>query len=141
MDITNAVAVVTGGASGLGLATAGILVSAGAHVVLLDLPTSNGPASATALGERARFAPVDVTDEHSVRTALDVAAGLGPMRVAVNCAGVGDGMRVLGTRGTHPLDLFARTISVNVVGTFNVIRLRQSGWCPRNWWVKNAESS
>jgi NAD(P)-dependent dehydrogenase (short-subunit alcohol dehydrogenase family) len=123
MDITNGVALVTGGASGLGLATAEALLAAGARVVLVDLPSSAGQAVAAELGANARFAPADVTDEGAVAAALDVAGELGPLRVAVNCAGTGDAIRVLSKKGVYPLDKFSRIISINLIGTFNVIRL------------------
>jgi NAD(P)-dependent dehydrogenase (short-subunit alcohol dehydrogenase family) len=123
MEISGAAAVVTGGASGLGLATAERLLAAGAHVVLVDLPSSPGAEVAARLGERARFAAADVTDEESVAAALDTAAALGPLRVAVTCAGTAPAARVLGRAGPHPLDLFVRSVHVNLVGTFNVLRL------------------
>jgi len=118
-----AVAVVTGGASGLGLATARRLTKAGAGVVLLDLPTSAGEQVAAELGERVRFVPADVTDPASVAAALDLAEELGALRVVVNCAGIGPPARVLGRGGVHSLEAFAKVVSVNLIGTFNVLRL------------------
>lgn len=124
MDVSGAAAVVTGGASGLGRATAERLAADGASVVLLDLPTSDGAAVATALGDRARFVPADVTDEDSVSAALDVAAELGPLRVAVSCAGIGPPERVVGRDGApHAMASFERVVAINLVGTFNVLRL------------------
>ncbi|MFN8089253.1 MAG: 3-hydroxyacyl-CoA dehydrogenase [Mycobacterium sp.] len=123
MEINNAVAVVTGGASGLGLATTRALFDKGALVVILDLPTSNGEEVATELGDRVRFAAADVTDEEAVAAALDVAETLGPVRIVVNCAGTGDAIRVLGKGGVYPLKKFARIVNINLVGTFNVLRL------------------
>lgn len=123
MDINNAVAVITGGASGLGLATAQALLDKGALVVILDLPTSNGEEVAKELGDRVRFAAADVTDEDAVAAALDVAESLGPVRIVVNCAGTGDAIRVLGKGGVYPLKKFARIVNINLVGTFNVLRL------------------
>jgi NAD(P)-dependent dehydrogenase (short-subunit alcohol dehydrogenase family) len=123
VEIQDAVAVVTGGASGLGLATSKALLDRGAWVVILDLPTSNGEAVAAELGDRARFAPADVTDEDAVAAALDIADSLGPLRIVVNCAGTGDAIRVLGKGGVYPLKKFARIININLVGTFNVLRL------------------
>lgn len=123
MEIKDAVAVVTGGASGLGLATTRALLAEGAEVVILDLPTSKGEEVAKDLGERARFAPADVTDEEAVAKALDVAESLGPLRIVVNCAGTADAMRVLSKKGVYPLNLFTRVITINLVGTFNVLRL------------------
>ena len=124
MDITGSVALVTGGASGLGLATARRLVKAGAKAVLVDLPSSKGDEMARSLDGAAVFAAADVTDEAAVRSALDAAGELGPLRVVVNCAGIGTPGRVLGRDGTaYPLDPFVKVIQVNLIGTFNVIRL------------------
>lgn len=121
MQLGGTVALVTGGASGLGLATATELAAAGASVVLLDLPSSPGRQAAERLG--GVFVPTDVTDADSVQAAVDRARELGPLRVAVSCAGVGTPGRVLGKGGPLPLDAFARVVTVNLVGTFNVIRL------------------
>ena len=121
MQLAGSVALVTGGASGLGLATATALTEAGAAVVIVDLPSSPGEAAAKELG--GVFAPTDVTDEDSVRAAIARAVALGPLRVAVNCAGIGTPGRVLGKAGPMPLAEFARVVTVNLVGTFNVIRL------------------
>jgi NAD(P)-dependent dehydrogenase (short-subunit alcohol dehydrogenase family) len=123
MQIAGSVAVVTGGASGLGLATAQRLAKEGAKVVLVDLPNSPGAEAAGGIGADARFAPADVTSEADVTAALDVAASLGPIRVAVNCAGVGWAGRVLGKNGVLALDMFEAVVRVNLIGTFNVIRL------------------
>jgi NAD(P)-dependent dehydrogenase (short-subunit alcohol dehydrogenase family) len=123
VEITDGVAVVTGGASGLGLATAEVLVAAGAKVVILDLPSSPGQERAAELGEAARFAAGDVRSESDVAAALDIADGLGPLRVAVNCAGTGNAIRVIGRKGVFPLADFTRIIEINLIGTFNVLRL------------------
>ncbi len=123
MEIKDAVAVVTGGASGLGLATAKALLNEGAQVVILDLPTSKGEGVAKELGDRVRFAPADVTDPAAVSAALDVAESLGPLRIVVNCAGTGSAIRVLSRNGVFPLDDFIRVVNVNLIGTFNVLRL------------------
>jgi NAD(P)-dependent dehydrogenase (short-subunit alcohol dehydrogenase family) len=123
MEINGAVALVTGGASGLGLATARRLAGAGARVVLLDLPGSDGEKAAAELGEGAVFAPADVTDEAAVTAALDAAEELGTLRVVVNCAGIATPGRVLGRGGVLPLETFERVVRVNLVGTFNVLRL------------------
>ncbi|MEV0901654.1 3-hydroxyacyl-CoA dehydrogenase [Actinoplanes sp. NPDC049802] len=117
------VALVTGGASGLGLATVQALAAEGARVVIVDLPSSDGKDVAARLGDSARFSPGDVTSEESVTAALDTAAELGDLRVVVNCAGIGTAARVVGKNGPFPLDTFRRTVEVNLIGTFNVIRL------------------
>lgn len=123
MDIKGAVALVTGGASGLGAATAERLVRAGADVVLVDLPSSPGAEVARQLGGQTVFAAADVTNEAEVRAAVDTAMSLGPLRIVVNCAGVATPGRVLGREGVLPLETFNRVIQINLVGTFNVIRL------------------
>jgi len=117
------VALVTGGASGLGEATVRRLHADGAIVVIVDLPTSAGDALADELGERARFAPADVRDEEQVQAAIDAAGQLGTLRVVVNCAGVGTPGRVVGRKGPLPLQTFADVVGINLVGTFNVLRL------------------
>jgi len=119
----NTVALVTGGASGLGEATTRRLHAAGAAVVILDLPSSPGKALAEELGDRVRFAPTDVRDEEQVQAAIDLARELGTLRIVVNCAGVGTPGRVVGKRGPLPLEDFANVVSINLIGTFNVLRL------------------
>src|SRR5690606_18446778 len=123
VDITGQLALITGGASGLGRATAQALLAAGAEVVIFDLPSSAGERTAAELGERATFAAGDVTDPDSVAAALDLAATKGALRVVVNCAGIVNGFRTVSKRGPFPLADFRRVIDVNLVGTFNVIRL------------------
>ncbi|WP_030169382.1 SDR family NAD(P)-dependent oxidoreductase [Spirillospora albida] len=123
MDITDRVVLVTGGASGLGAATATALAGAGARVVIVDLPDSSGALAAKRLGERARFVPADVTDEAAVAEAVAAAAEFGDLRAAVNCAGIALARRTTGRGGPHPLADFRRIIDVNLVGTFNVLRL------------------
>lgn len=123
MIVNDSVAVVTGGASGLGLATTKALLGDGASVVIIDLPSSNGEAIAKELGDRVRFAAADVTDEAAVTAALDVAESLGPLRVAVNCAGIGNAVKTVSKKGAFPLDAFKKVIDVNLIGTFNVLRL------------------
>lgn len=125
MDITDeTVAVITGGASGLGRASATRLAGLGASVVLVDLPSSPGEQTAAEIGERATFAPTDVTSEEQVTAALDAATERGDLRFVINCAGIGtDVFRVVGRKGPFPYDAFRRTVEVNLIGTFNVIRL------------------
>jgi NAD(P)-dependent dehydrogenase (short-subunit alcohol dehydrogenase family) len=123
MQIQGSVALVTGGASGLGLATARRLTAAGAQVVLLDLPSAPGAQAVTELAPNAVFAPGDVTNEQDVTVALDTATSRGPLRIVVNCAGVGTAGRVIGKGGVLPLDQFSRVVTVNLIGTFNVLRL------------------
>jgi NAD(P)-dependent dehydrogenase (short-subunit alcohol dehydrogenase family) len=118
MNIDGVNALVFGGASGLGEATARELVAAGADVTLADLDEERGSAVAGELG--ARFVHADVTDEGQVQAAVDAA---GPLRVSVCCAGIAIGMKVAGSRGPHALDAFTKVIQVNLIGTFNVLRL------------------
>ncbi|AXT84925.1 3-hydroxyacyl-CoA dehydrogenase [Aeromicrobium sp. A1-2] len=123
MDVKNSVALVTGGASGLGLATVEALLADGAKVVIVDLPGSPGEEVAARLGDSVRFAAADVRDEDAVNAALDVAQELGELRVVVNCAGVGNAVKTTGKKGPFPLDAFKRVIEINLVGSFNVLRL------------------
>jgi len=123
VNLAAGVAVVTGGASGLGEATVRRLAADGFGVVILDLATSCGAALAAEIGEGVRFAAADVTSEDEVRSALDVAEALGSIRVVVNCAGIGTPGRIIGKNGLLPLEQFRRVIEVNTVGTFNVVRL------------------
>ncbi len=123
MKIDGTVALVTGGASGLGLATVRRLHAAGASVVMVDLPSSQGAEVAAELGDRVAFAPADVTSEQEVAAALDRAAEFGPLRITVNCAGIGNGIKTVGKEGPFPLDAFTKVVNVNLIGTFNVIRL------------------
>ena len=125
MNIADKVALVTGGASGLGLATAKAFVEAGGKVVILDLESSNGAAEAKALGDEARFAAADVTDEEHVRAAVvSTVDAFGGVHVNVNCAGVGFPGRVLTRDGTaNDLERYEFVVRVNLIGTFNVLRL------------------
>ena len=120
MEIKDSVAVVTGGASGLGLATTKRLLDAGASVVVIDL---KGEEAVAELGERAKFVAANVTDEDAVAKAMDVAESMGPLRVNVNCAGIGNAIKTLGKEGPFPLDGFRKVVEVNLIGTFNVLRL------------------
>jgi NAD(P)-dependent dehydrogenase (short-subunit alcohol dehydrogenase family) len=123
MEIADSVALISGGASGLGLATARRLVAAGGKVVLLDLPSSAGEAMAKELGDAARFSAGDVTSADDISAALDVAESLGTLRFAISCAGIGNAARTVGKEGPFPLEIFTKVVHVNLIGTFNVIRL------------------
>jgi NAD(P)-dependent dehydrogenase (short-subunit alcohol dehydrogenase family) len=122
MDVKDRVALVTGGASGLGLATARRLAEAGARVVLSDLPGPRGEAAAQELG--AVFAPADVTDPAAMEAAIAAAGALGPLRILVHCAGRGALGRVVERDGKPmPLEQFEAVVRVNLIGTFNALRL------------------
>lgn len=122
MDVKGAVAIVTGGASGLGLASAKRLAAAGAKVLIADLPASNGEAVAKELG--GQFSPTDVTDEASMQAAVAAAEAMGPVRVLVHCAGRGGALRILDKDGVPgALAQFEAIIKVNLTGTFNAVRL------------------
>lgn len=125
MEIEGSVAVVTGGASGLGLATARLLAKRGvASVLIVDLPESGGDAVAEQLGAGAVFVPADVTEPRALAAALDAAAQLGPLRIVVHCAGRGGAERLVGDDGSPAsLDLFEAVVHTNLVGSFNVLRL------------------
>lgn len=121
MDVAGNVALVTGGASGLGRATGKALAAAGARVVLVDLPGTDGEAVAEELGGGARFAPADVTDESQVREAVRLAASLGPLRMVVSCAGIVQAKRLVGRDGLMPLAGFEQVVRVNLLGTVTVM--------------------
>jgi len=124
MQIQNNVFIVTGGASGLGAATARMLVQAGGKVVLADVQLDAGTALAAELGaENAQFVQCDVTSEADGQAAVAAALALGPLRGLVNCAGVAPAVKTVGKDGPHPLDAFRRAININLVGTFNMCRL------------------
>jgi len=123
MDLANAKAVITGGASGLGLATAQRVVGAGGQAVLLDINEEQGASSAAALGERAAFMQVDVADEKSVKRVMQRANDLmGGITLAVNCAGIATAGRTLGRDGPWPTAHFNKVIQVNLVGSYNVTK-------------------
>jgi NAD(P)-dependent dehydrogenase (short-subunit alcohol dehydrogenase family) len=124
MQIANHVFLVTGGASGLGAATARLLVSEGGSVVIADTNRAAGEALAAELGPSARFALTDVTSEPDAQAAIDLAlSAFGHLHSLVNCAGVAPSERVVGREGPHRLETFARTVSINLIGTFNMIRV------------------
>jgi NAD(P)-dependent dehydrogenase (short-subunit alcohol dehydrogenase family) len=124
MNIENSVFLISGGSSGLGAATAHTLAEHGGRVVLADINAEAGNAVAAALGDIARFVQTDVTDEASVQRAVDTAREVfGGLHGAVCCAGIGPAERVVGRNGPHSLATFTRVVTVNLIGTFNVIRL------------------
>jgi len=123
MDLANAKAVISGGASGLGFATARRVIDAGGQVVLLDINDELGETSASELGERARFIRTDVADEESVRAAVRGANdAMGGITLAVNCAGIATAGRTLGRDGPWPSASFNKVIQINLVGSFNLIK-------------------
>ena len=124
MKLKDAVAVVTGGGSGLGGATAREFAAEGAKVVILDLPNSPGPSLAESIGANGLFIAANVTSGAETEQAIALAAQrFGAVHIAVNCAGIGRAQRTIRKEGPHSLDLFNAVIQVNLVGTFNVIRL------------------
>jgi NAD(P)-dependent dehydrogenase (short-subunit alcohol dehydrogenase family) len=124
MQIEGKVAVITGGASGLGGASARLLHASGAKVAILDVNAEAGQALAAALGAKALYVHTDVTSPESSEAAISQAREtFGSIDVAINCAGIGTPGRVLSRQGVLPLDTFARVIQINLIGTFNTIRL------------------
>src|SRR5690606_15772936 len=124
MQIQNRAFIVTGGASGLGRAAAELLVEGGGRVVIVDVNADAGGAVELAMGSAVRFAQADVASEEQVKAAVDLAVNtFGAIHGVINAAGIGPAAKVLGKSGPHPLDLFERTVRINLVGTFNVIRL------------------
>ena len=121
MQVIDTAAIVTGAASGLGAATAAALAQQGAHVYGFDLPDAIEDAAAV---WGVSYVPVDVTNSHQVQAAVDHATGGSePLRIVVNCAGIGPSMRILGRKGPHDLAAYAKVVQVNLVGTFNVLTL------------------
>lgn len=124
MQITSTtVALITGGASGLGEATARRVLDAGGKAVLVDLDDGRGAELAAELGDRATFAAADVRDEAQVSAAVATAASFGELRIVVNCAGVATPGRILSRRGTLSLEAYRTVVEINLIGTFNVLRL------------------
>ena len=121
MDIAGKVFVVTGGASGLGEGTARMLAREGAQVVIADLQTERGEAVAQSIG--GRFVRCDVTQADDAQRAIDTAVSLGKFAGLVNCAGIAPAARTVGKDGPHALDLFSKVININLVGSFNMIRV------------------
>ena len=124
MNVKDKVAVITGGASGLGEACVRNLVKDGAKVVIVDFDANNGEKLAAEMGKDVLFVKTDVTDEVAVQAAINKAMEtFGAIHIAINCAGVGDAIKVLSKKGPYPMSAFNRTIQINLYGTFNVIRL------------------
>lgn len=122
MQIEGAVALVTGGASGLGEATVRRLAGKGARALILDMQADKGKALADELGDGVDFAPTDVTSPEQVDAAVEQASSMGPLRIAVNCAGIGWASRTINKDGSpHDLDVYRKVLEVNAVGTFNVL--------------------
>lgn len=121
MDIKNKVFIVTGGASGLGAGTARMLTQQGARVLLADVQDEAGQALATELGQR--YIHCDVTQEKDAQAAVAAALELGKVFGLVNCAGIAPAAKTVGKNGAHPLDMFQKVISINLIGSFNMIRV------------------
>ena len=121
MQIQNNVFIITGGASGLGAATARMIVANGGKVVLADVQVETGEKLAAELG--GKFVKCDVTSEVDGNSVVDAAVAIGSIRGLINCAGVAPAVKTLGKDGAHPLELFQRVVSINLVGTFNMARL------------------
>lgn len=127
MDVNGASAVVTGGASGLGLASVRKLRTAGARVVIVDLASSDGELLAKELGEDVVFVAADVRDTEAVTEAFDVAESLGPVRALVHCAGRGGAVRLVDRDGNPgSLELYTEVVTINLIGSFNVLRIAAS---------------
>ncbi len=124
MKIQGSTFLITGGSSGLGAACVQRLAGAGANVVIADLNREAGETLASELGENVRFAKTDVTSEAEVQGAVDTAVShFGGLQGVINCAGIAIASKVIGRDGPHPLDTFSKVIQINLIGTFNVIRL------------------
>ncbi|MFG2385504.1 3-hydroxyacyl-CoA dehydrogenase [Streptomyces avermitilis] len=129
MRIEGSVALVTGGTSGLGLATVRMLRDRGASVVVVNRPSARSEEVAAGLGPRVTFSPGDVTSEEDVTAAIESAMSLGALRIVVNCAGIGNAHRTAGKNGPFPLEAFSKVVQVNLIGSFNVIRLAAARMC------------
>ena len=133
MEIKGSTFLITGGGSGLGLATAKLLVEAGGNVALLDVNETAGKQSAESLGKQAIFVKADVTDADSVSAAIAATkSAFGALHGAINCAGIGSAQKTVSKNGAHDLASFQRVIAVNLIGTFNVIRLAAAAMAERD---------
>ena len=123
MQIKNNVFIVTGGASGLGEAVSRMIAANGGHLLIADVQADKGESLARELGSTSRFIRCDVTNEQDAKAAVDAAMALGVLRGLVNCAGIAIGEKTVGKDGPHALPSFARVIGINLIGTFNMIRI------------------
>ncbi|MGG4454296.1 3-hydroxyacyl-CoA dehydrogenase [Brevibacillus porteri] len=124
MNVSDKVAIVTGGASGLGFATVTRLVEKGAKVVIFDVNEAKAKEAVEQLGEQVRYALVNVADEESVQAGINQAIeAFGAIHICVNCAGVGTAGKTIGKKGVLPLEAFTKVVGINLIGTFNVLRL------------------
>jgi NAD(P)-dependent dehydrogenase (short-subunit alcohol dehydrogenase family) len=123
MDITGKVFIVTGGASGLGEGSARMFVREGGKVVIADVQADKGEALAKELGGNAAFVRCDVTQESDAKAVVAKAQSMGKLMGLVNCAGIGPAAKTVGKDGAHPLDVFTRVVTINLIGSFNMIRL------------------
>lgn len=123
MDIQSKVFIISGGGSGLGAATAEALIADGAKVVLADINAEVGAAKAAELGDAAVFVQTDVTDEGSAKSAVDTAVSMGELGGLINCAGIAPAEKIVGRHGVHRLSSFQQVININLVGSFNMMRL------------------
>jgi NAD(P)-dependent dehydrogenase (short-subunit alcohol dehydrogenase family) len=129
MDLNGNVVIVTGGASGLGAATTRMVVGAGGKAVIADVNQKAGEAMVAELGGAVRFVRCDVTSEADGKAAVEAAQAMGRLVGLVNCAGIGVASKTVGKDGPHPLDAFARVIGINLIGTFNMLRLAAAAMC------------
>jgi NAD(P)-dependent dehydrogenase (short-subunit alcohol dehydrogenase family) len=129
MQFEGNVVLVTGGASGLGGSTARSIIEAGGKVMIADVNVSLGEAYAKELGANASFIKCDVTSEAEGKAAVDAACAMGTLVGLINCAGIGTPNKTVGRDGPHPLDAFVRVININLIGTFNMIRLAAAAMC------------
>jgi NAD(P)-dependent dehydrogenase (short-subunit alcohol dehydrogenase family) len=133
MELRNSTVIVTGGASGLGAATVEMAIAAGGNAIIADMQKAAGEALAAKLGNRARFVECDVTREEHARAAVDAALShFGGLHGLVNCAGIALGEKTIGKEGPHRLDSFERVIRVNLIGTFNMIRIAADAMAKQN---------
>lgn len=123
MELRDRVVVVTGGASGLGEATTRMIVEAGGKVLIADVNADLGKRLESELGSVVRFAKCDVTSEADAKAAIEAAKQMGSLAGLVNCAGIGPPAKTVGKEGPHPLDLFSKVVTINLIGSFNMIRL------------------